>query len=165
LMLVNDLDLRIIDSSETTYSPWVLNPASPATAATTGDNYRDNTEQVVVSNPTAQGTYTVRITHKNNLVDDEGNISDQAVSIILSGIVPESREGSRIEEFVADDTSELIGWPSVVGQNYIVQSTTDLTEIWSDVSLEISASKTNTVWEESAPAATATRFYRLIETN
>ncbi|MBN2704641.1 MAG: S8 family serine peptidase [Pontiellaceae bacterium] len=165
LMLINDLDLRIIDSSENTYLPWIMTPSSPATAATTGDNYIDNTEQVLVSNPTAQETYTVRITHKNNLVDDVGNISDQAVSIILTGIVPESREGSWIEEFVADDTSELIGWSSVVGQNYLVQSTTDLTETWSDVSMEISASKTNTVWEESAPAATATRFYRLIETN
>ena len=38
LMLVNDLDLRVINSSGTTNFPWVLNPASPSSSATTGDS-------------------------------------------------------------------------------------------------------------------------------
>ncbi len=65
LMLVNDLDLRITDGS-TTYSPWVLDPTSPATAATTGDNFRDNLEQVWVSSLPV-GSYTIDITHKSSL--------------------------------------------------------------------------------------------------
>ncbi|MFN0157179.1 MAG: S8 family serine peptidase [Bacteroidota bacterium] len=77
IMLVNDLDLRII--SGTTYSPWVLNPASPATAATTGDNIRDNVEQVHIASP-SNGQYTVRITHKGTLSG-----GSQAVSLIISG--------------------------------------------------------------------------------
>jgi len=166
LMLVNDLDLRVIDSSGATNFPWIVNPVSPASAATTGDNFRDNTEQAVISNPTAQEIYTVRITHKGNLVDDTGGVSEQTVAIILSGIVPEPRAQTRIEEFVASSASELVGWPSVVGQNYKVQATTNLVDtVWSDSSAEISATKTNTVWEETAPSSASARFYRLIETN
>jgi len=79
LMLVNDLDLRIVRNT-TTYFPWVLNPASPAAAATTGDNFRDNVEQVVIYTPSA-GTYTVQISHKGSLVGGSQNFS-----LILSGI-------------------------------------------------------------------------------
>ncbi len=166
LMLINDLDLRVVNASGTTNFPWVLNPAIPSSIATTGDNFRDNTEQVVVSNPTAQAVYTVHITHKGNLVDDTGAIAEQAVSIVLSGIVPESRPQLKISEFVATSASELVEWPSVVGQNYRMQATTNLVDTaWSDSSAEISATKTNTVWEETSPASVSARFYRLIETN
>ena len=51
LMLVNDLDLRIVRGANT-WMPWVLNPASPASAASNGDNVRDNVEQVYIANPT-----------------------------------------------------------------------------------------------------------------
>ena len=60
LMLVNDLNLSVIrQSNSATYSPWVLNPANPAAAATKGNNIRDNVETVNVKNPAA-GYYTVR---------------------------------------------------------------------------------------------------------
>lgn len=78
--LVNDLDLRIVRNSDnSSFQPWILNPASPANAATTGDNNRDNVEQVLLSSPTA-GWYTVRITHKGNLRN-----SRQLLSLIISG--------------------------------------------------------------------------------
>jgi len=52
--LVNDLDLRIIDTTDNTvYYPWKLNVADPMAAATTGDNTVDNTEQVLLSTPVA----------------------------------------------------------------------------------------------------------------
>jgi len=65
-MLVRDLDLRVINPSSQTVMPWVLDPANPWLAATTGDNSRDNVEQVFISNPTA-GDYTIRITHKGSI--------------------------------------------------------------------------------------------------
>ena len=65
LMLINDLDLRIIGNN-TTYFPWKLNPSSPAVAATTGDNIRDNVEQVSFE-PIQDGFYTVQVTHKGTL--------------------------------------------------------------------------------------------------
>lgn len=81
LRLMNDLDLRIIrNSNQTISSPWVLNPSNPASAATTGDNFRDNVEQVLINNP-SPGYYTIRISHKSTLINNE-----QVVSVIVSGI-------------------------------------------------------------------------------
>lgn len=67
LMLVNDLDLRVIHvQTSTTYMPYLLDPANPGNAATTGDNLRDNVEQVYVGSPAA-GDYMVVISHKGTL--------------------------------------------------------------------------------------------------
>jgi len=79
-MLVNDVDLRIFKkSNQQQYQPWILNPASPASAATTGDNITDNVEQILITQ-TERTLYTVRITHKGSL-----NPSPQYVSLIISG--------------------------------------------------------------------------------
>ncbi len=79
-MLVNDVDLRIFKKpNHQQYQPWILNPASPTSAATTGDNITDNVEQIVI-NQTERTLYTVQITHKGFL-----NPSPQYVSLIISG--------------------------------------------------------------------------------
>lgn len=81
IMLVNDLDLRITHGS-TTYYPWKFaspDPNNPSTVATTGDNIRDNVEQVYIASP-ASGTYTITISHKGTL-----SSGSQAVSLIMSG--------------------------------------------------------------------------------
>ncbi|MFH1312627.1 MAG: S8 family serine peptidase, partial [Candidatus Eisenbacteria bacterium] len=76
--LVNDLDLRIERvATSTVYEPYVLNPSSPSSAATTGDNYRDNSEQVYIESP-ASGQYLVSVTHKGTL------LSNQDYSLVLS---------------------------------------------------------------------------------
>lgn len=65
--LVNDLDVRLIRQSDNaTFSPWRLDPASPASAATRGDNFRDNVEQIYEAN-LPEGAYSIRITHKGSL--------------------------------------------------------------------------------------------------
>lgn len=79
LALRNDLDIRITRST-TTYQPWVLNPASPAAAATKGDNSRDNIEKIQVLSAAA-GVYTITVTHKGTLVG-----SNQRFSLIVTGI-------------------------------------------------------------------------------
>ncbi|MFC1719678.1 S8 family serine peptidase [Pseudomonadota bacterium] len=66
LMLVNDLDLRIAKGAQV-FMPWVLNPANPSAAATTGDNFRDNVEQVQVS-AASTGTYSIQVSHKDGLL-------------------------------------------------------------------------------------------------
>ncbi len=67
LMLVNDLDLRLeYESTAAVYEPYVLNPANPADAATTGDNFRDNCELIYLEAPPA-GTYIVTVSHKGIL--------------------------------------------------------------------------------------------------
>ena len=40
LMLINDLDLRVISSKGATNFPWVLDPQTPSNTATTADNFR-----------------------------------------------------------------------------------------------------------------------------
>lgn len=69
--LMNDLDLRVISpDGQTTYQPWVIDPAddpaNPLKKAAKGDNFRDNIEQVIVPAPVA-GEYLVRISHKGTL--------------------------------------------------------------------------------------------------
>ncbi len=166
LVLVNDLDLRIVSSGGVTNMPWVLDPTNPANSATRGDNYRDNVEQVVITNSVVSNIYTVIITHKGVLVDDAGQPAAQGVSIILSGIDPEARGGLRIAEYYVSSEDELVYWTSVVGQNYRVESTVDLmNQGWTNVSMEISATKTNTTWVADLPSSDELRYYRLIKTN
>lgn len=166
LVLVNDFDLRVIGPGGVTNYPFILNPANPANTATTGDNFRDNVEQVVITNPTANADYVVRVTHKGNLVDDTGSNSVQALSMTFSGILEDSRPQTRVNEFLVDGTSELLGWPSVVGQNYQVQTCTNLlVQDWTNISPEISSTKTNTTWDSGTGPSGILRFYRLQETN
>ncbi len=80
--LINDLDIRLINNStNVVYYPYILNPSVPSAAATNGDNFRDNVEQIYIPN-LPSGNYTIRVTHKNNLQ----NNNPQAFSIIASGV-------------------------------------------------------------------------------
>lgn len=114
LVLVNDLDLRVVGPLGAEHSPWILDPDNPSFAAAVGDNIRDNVEQVVVENPTA-GTYTVRISHKGSLQD--GN---QTASLVLTGIfiptiaLPDPPVLENPESGSILDTDEvLLQWQSV----------------------------------------------------
>jgi len=78
LTLVNDLDLRVLDPDGNPHFPWVLDPSRPADAATTGDNMRDNVEQVLIQMPD-EGVHIVQVTHKGTLLQGR-----QIVSIITS---------------------------------------------------------------------------------
>lgn len=80
LKLVHDLDMSITQGANT-FMPWILNPASPANAATKGDNFRDNVEKIEIDNAIPGQTYTITINHKGNL--QRGN---QAFSLIVSGV-------------------------------------------------------------------------------
>ncbi len=80
IKLVNDLDVRVSKGTDS-FLPWVLNPASPASAATMGDNIRDNVEQVLLANAVPGETYTITVSHKGTLAR-----GPQAYSIIASGI-------------------------------------------------------------------------------
>lgn len=66
-MLVNDLDIRLTRmNDQQKFNPYILNPATPAIAATTGDNTRDNVEMIHLEAPEA-GIYTLSISHKGSL--------------------------------------------------------------------------------------------------
>lgn len=80
IKLVNDLDVRVSDGT-TTFMPWVLDPAHPSAAATTGDNIRDNVEQVYIANAVPGRAYTITISHKGTLQS-----GSQAYSLVATGI-------------------------------------------------------------------------------
>ncbi len=81
LALRNNLDLRVITPSGTTNFPWILDPFNPTNAATTGNNFRDNVEQVYIANPADAGLYTFRITYAGSLSNNM-----QHFSLMISGI-------------------------------------------------------------------------------
>ena len=76
--LVNDLDFRISKNTTINY-PWKLNPATVTAAATKADNTVDNVEKIEVA--AGNGTYTVTINHKGNLMN-----ALQKYSLLLSNI-------------------------------------------------------------------------------
>ncbi|MBZ0267002.1 S8 family serine peptidase [bacterium] len=95
LMLVNDLDLRLTHTvSATVYRPWVLDPANPADAATTGDNFRDNVEQVFAASLPA-GDYAVTVTHKGNIG------GGQAYSLLASSPLTTTPPATAVAELPA----------------------------------------------------------------
>lgn len=77
LMLINDLDMRI-SQGETAYQPWILNPGNPGAAAQKGDNFRDNSEQVVFTSANDQ-IHKLSISHKSVL-----ETGQQAYSLVLT---------------------------------------------------------------------------------
>ena len=108
LELVNGLMLRV-NSGGTTYYPWVLDPTNPSNPATTGDNFRDNVQQVYIAAPTA-GVYTVTVAARGGTLQPSGT---QAFSVIVSGQAPFVTgqsplvEGSVVlQDFVGDSTQE-----------------------------------------------------------
>ena len=78
--LVNDLDIRISDGSNT-YFPWVLDPNNPSAAATRGDNIRDNIEQIYIAGAVPGKAYTITVSHKGTLKS-----GSQDYSIIATGV-------------------------------------------------------------------------------
>jgi len=168
LMLVNDLDLRVISPSGVTNFPWVLDGANPGNAATTGDNIRDPVERVEMATPT-DGTDTVRITHKRALLDDTGATNSQRISIFVSGNVPQPPTPPRFTEIaMVSSNAVALKWASDVGRTYKVQHTSQFgtnaaATVWNDSTGELSATKTNTAVMLTVAATNAIRFFRLVQ--
>ncbi len=84
--LVNDLDLRIIDTTDNSISyPWKLDVANPMANATKGDNLVDNVEQVLIDAPVAGRTYRIEVSNKGTLVNDLGAAANQNYALIVTG--------------------------------------------------------------------------------
>lgn len=76
--LVNDLDMTVTGPGGP-YQPYKLSAATPAAAATTGDNDVDNVEMIHIAAPAA-GTYTVTINHEGAMTG-----STQRYSLVTTG--------------------------------------------------------------------------------
>ncbi|TVZ56175.1 putative secreted protein (Por secretion system target) [Lutibacter sp. Hel_I_33_5] len=77
-ILVNDLDIRITKNDDIFY-PWKL---TGVTTKDTGDNVVDPFERIDINN--AKGSYTVTVTHKGVLTDN-----NQDFSLLITGITNE----------------------------------------------------------------------------
>jgi hypothetical protein len=78
--LVNDLDVTLVQPGVSTSYPYKMVLNDPSANATTGDNDRDNVEQIHVQNPAA-GQYEVHVNVEGSLT------GTQPFSLIVSGIV------------------------------------------------------------------------------
>lgn len=96
LKIVNDLDVRVVKTDNTTYFPWTLDPANTFNPADrTKDNFRDNYEKVQVNNP--GGTYNIIVTHKGTLTG-----GSQDFSLIVSGPqVLSTKETVKIDDAIS----------------------------------------------------------------
>jgi hypothetical protein len=111
LMLVNDLDLRVLGNGDT-HLPWVLSPAAPGAPASRGDNFRDNVEQVEFT--ASVGSYSVQISHEGNLATPQ----DYALIISIAPPAPTSTGLALDEDFSlgvlppgwSTDTTSLVNW-------------------------------------------------------
>ncbi|WP_292009184.1 S8 family peptidase [Chryseobacterium sp.] len=84
--LINDLDVRIIDTTtNTTYYPWKLDANNPTNPATKADNTVDNVEQIVFDTPVAGREYKIVVSNKGTLVNNAGTSATQDYSIIITG--------------------------------------------------------------------------------
>jgi len=157
--------LRVISPNGPTNFPYNLNPdltnrtaAARSAAATTGDNIRDNVEQVYIPNAT-NGTYQVKVTHKGTLK----NSAPQWVSIITSeAALPQPFS---INTFLQTATNQIaIGWGAVVGQRYQVQYVNALSASnnWQNIGGQVSARLTNVVELLPYTNTTSQAFYRVI---
>lgn len=79
IMLKNDLDITIHDDEGNIVNPWVLNPSNPSGAATRGDNFRDNVEQIEIPLPSHR-KYYLTVKHKGDLINGA-----QEYSLIFTG--------------------------------------------------------------------------------
>ncbi len=125
--LVNDLDIRITDEEGNIYLPWKLSASNANAAAKKGDNRVDPFERIEIDAP--KGTYTITISHKNNLKNKSQNFS-----LIVSGI--------RITDCIIDqpnnitlhspiDTAITLKWEKIKDAFYEVQYKQKNTADWS----------------------------------
>jgi hypothetical protein len=168
IKLVNDLDLRVVSPNGTTNFPYVLNPdltnrtaTARSAPATTGDNIRDNVEQVYIAAP-ASGTYQVVVTHKGTLQ----NGAPQWVSIVSTGNTPTSPPPLTINALVQTATNQIaVGWPAVVGERYQVQyvNALSVSSNWRSIGGEVSARLTNVVALLPYTNTVSQSYYRIAQ--
>ncbi|MEM7372588.1 MAG: fibronectin type III domain-containing protein [Bacteroidota bacterium] len=106
-VLVNDLDIRVTQNSDT-YLPWAL---TSITTNAQQDNDVDPYERVDINN--ASGSYTITVTHKGSL-----SSGSQAFSLVVTGLTActLAAPGNLTSSNVGDNSFDL-SWNAVSGAN------------------------------------------------
>lgn len=129
--LVNNLDLRVFclnadGSNGPEYFPWILDPSSPSALAVTGQNDRDNVEQVETPQANTGSLYRVNVKQKPGTTIANGV---QPASLILSGVVnrsiPFSITGSSYV-FSGGNVTATLTWGAHAGEYYKIEYSSNL---------------------------------------
>jgi len=160
LILVNDLDLTLFAPDGTEYRPWVLDPSSPSTPATTGVNFRDNVEQVQILAATAAGIWTARVSIATAISNDV-----QAYSLFLTGHDDEVDRVPRFLSSQSDPLSIQFEWNSLTGKTYSVHRATNLLEpdSFSQIIAVVTGEFISTSFTDTNESATSQFYYQLEE--
>ena len=120
----------------------------------------DNVEQVMITNAAA-GTYTVRVTHKGTLQ----NNNPQWVSILTTGQTPQAKPPLVITDIaVTASNLSTLQWSAVVGQRYQVQYRDNVEGPgWTNFDGEVSAMRTNVSLNLPFSPSQPQRFYQVAE--
>jgi len=154
--LVNNLDLRVIEGANT-YLPWILNPNTPAAAATQADDNISNIEQVTVNNPAA-GTYTLRV---NGEAVTTGPNQGYALTWEVEQPFIEVIYPNGGESFSPSGT-QVITWDNAgVTGSQTVQYSLDNGGTWTTISASVAAGTTRLNWTVPAGANTSTALIRV----
>jgi len=121
LILVNDLDLKLFAPDGTEYLPWILDPASPSTPASTGVNFRDNVEQVQILSPATAGIWTAQVSIATTISNDV-----QTYSLFITGHDDTVDRSPRFLSHQSDASSIQFEWNSLTGKIYHVHRATNL---------------------------------------
>ena len=155
--LVNDLDVRVIKNG-VTYYPWILNPYIPSAAATKGDNYLDNEEQILIDSITIGDNIVIQVSHKKTLTNA------QAFSLILSQPI-DSVMPVRLVSFTASEVNNkniTINWTvtnEINTKEYVLERSTDANH-WSTIATVVGLNKGNYSIIDT-DAIVGTDYYRL----
>ncbi len=150
--LVNDINFELVDPSNETILPWILDPSPNSSAlnspATRGIDNLNNVEQVTVLSP-QEGTYEIRV---NGFSIPQG---PQEYFLVYTfeedEIVVTYPAGG---EHLTPSTNELIRWDAPEGtENFTVSFSSDNGENWTLLG-NVNASARHLSW--SLPASTIT---------
>jgi|GEM_PF-6957522 len=127
-LLVNDLDIRLrAVEAPAVYYPWILDPANPANPATTGDNFRDNIEQIAPGT-LPEGFYVLELTHKKNLARNR-----QDYSLIIESPAPLLSINTFSGESVTLPVENLVPVQSQYPFTFSITVATDYTQLTASI--------------------------------
>lgn len=123
--LVNDLDIRVSQNG-VDFNPWKLNAAYPKASATKGDNTVDPFERIEI--PKANGSYTITVTHKDDLKYGKQDFSLLVSGAVLTDCTLDAPEGLALER--ATENAIGLQWNAIPDALYEVQYKKSTEEIW-----------------------------------
>lgn len=139
--LVNDLDI-VVEQNATEYLPWRLIGVN---INEKGNNTRDPFERVDIEN--ASGTYTITVSHKGDLTNEQQNFSLIVTGLSSEPVVCEALPPSGIT--VGGLSSEMVSlyWDNAPGGEYDFRYREEGATNWTESSLQTNAINLNGLTE------------------